>query len=287
MKKFFVCLTTFALVSNSFAANLPPVLPSENLNTIVSTINAKTYSYKNLIEYRKSADQKTSKEVETFYLAHPNYQSAVLPKASIENNKIVFMIGSEKASFAFEKLGLNLVVGDKTIFLDYSLTVAQIDKTLAESLNVKQVSYLNFFINDAQAFAPEMTAILLLGILLIYTARSIALADNFKEYIGRTLEWCNFFEGVSPSEELLAVYIDTYNRLSEKYTEVCIPGKFVLSSKGYSAEACKVLPEVKRCVKRKIEQKDKTAVDDSSRKQTKIIHYDDKEDRYFSAAAAK
>jgi hypothetical protein len=48
-----------------------------------------------------------------------------------------------------------------------------------------------------------------------------------------------------------------------------------------------VLPEVKRCVKRKIEQKDKTAVDDSSRKQPKIIHYDDKEDRYFSAAAAK
>jgi len=290
MKYFYVGLITLSLISNSFAANLPPVLPSENLNVIVSTLNLKKYNYKDLVEYTKKADIKKAKEIEAFYSTHPDFQNAELPKASVEDGKIIFIMNGHKSTIQFDKSGMNFTVGNKTIFLESTLSVALLAATISEFLGRSKYSFFNFVINEANAtdpFTASLAAVALVGVLFTWAVHKVNLANDFKEYIEGTKKWCEMFDGAQATDDMVKIYETTYNKLGDEFVRVCGPGLFVLKSKGYSGSACKALPEVKKCLKRKIDQM--ISVDSSSRSKVKSIEiqYNKDQDKYFSTNAEK
>ncbi len=286
MKYLILFTIILSLITNSFAVTISPTFQSENLSLIANTLNGSSHTYKDLIKIAQKTDPSRAKEIDIFYTTHPEYHAASMPQFTVEDNKLVFWVGSEKVNISLEKDGGVVTVGKKIIFLKYTLSVEQMAKVLNGTLTVKDFAFINIFINNAHAFSAEMTTILILGLVGIYVTRKVNLALQFKDYVHETVKWCNKFESVPSSPEILEIYTDTYNRLAEKFVDICVPGEFVLTSKGYDKEACEALPEVKRCIKRKIDQK-VTSVDNSSRTSKKEVHYDEKEDRYFSIVKEK
>lgn len=288
MRSFIIGLISSSMIFSSVATATVPQQPDVDLNLEVNFLNQSKGTYNELIATFKKADPKKAKELESFFSTHSSYKNAKLPKAVVENDKIAFMIDGEKVLYSIDKNGVTTILaGDKKVQLDYSMTIDQVVKKITDVLGEKKFSLINLIINDAHAMLTQGIVLAVLCFLFAYAVHSTQLADNFEAYIKSSKEWCAKLDEVAPTEDLVAVYRKLYNKLSDDYVEICLPGKFVLNSKGFSYGACRDLPEVKKCVKKKLDQFNSKTVNDSSRAQVKEMHYEEKLDRYVPTATSK
>ena len=288
MRAFVTGMTTFSMLITNVATAAIPVRPAVDLNRVANYLNEHKAPYKELVEDFKNVDSKKGYELERYIATHPDYHDVSLPKAIVENDKIVFVIEGVKTSITFGAKGaMDLSVQNKQIHLDYSMPIDQMSKTITEAVNAKEFSLVSFFIEDAQAMAPQAVALLGLSVFFAFAVHAVNLANNFKTHINSFKEWCSRLDGVAPNDDLIAIYGELYNKLGDEYIEVCVPGKFTLPSRGYQKDACRDLPEVKKCLKKKLDQVADKGINDSSRGQSKEIHYEKSLDKYIPTATSK
>ncbi|MGZ3808577.1 MAG: hypothetical protein ACXVCE_10865 [Bacteriovorax sp.] len=228
-KILFVNLISASLISNVVAATSDEkkilMAPTE---TVVNNFNNSTTTPAELIKNYQILNLEKAQELESFFKAHPEYLTVKIPKATLENGSLSFIIDGKKALFSLEREGkMTAYYMGKKIELNFAMTFDEMVKKISTSLDEKYASFfISFFIEDANAMG------LTVGVITVAATAASAyilygkyLQSEFKDYVAMAEKVCN---GI-PLEEAIST-LGLKNKLRKSYNQlVCTEEKDVVS----------------------------------------------------------
>jgi hypothetical protein len=268
-------ISSLMLINSSIALAFNDQISNDELLQISKTINSKKFSYKELVSDYQKYDVVRAKELESIFLANPQYQSVQIPKSTVEDGKLSFMIEGKKSLFSIDKQGrIDILIGDKKILLEYSMSPEQMIKKISDSLNEKKYSFVDFFIQKSYANPLD----LVLVAVIVWWIAGLYHEVPFVKVYRAAKKLCD-----APTEATTEA-VDSLKKAFD-YLTVNAPEKCV--GREVKSYVCKEIPSIKKCLKDKIDQIKNGAIDDSSRSQIKEKQQMDESTKHNSEGAVQ
>jgi hypothetical protein len=237
------------------------------------------------LDYYQSNDLKKYNELKA-YIDQSGLTKLDLAGLKIENEKVVFNNGKRSFLYQLDKNG-NVTVqeGKKQVSFSYASTLKDIEAKLHETFFSQHHVLLNYFFNEAHAYALEavIAAVVVFIVLAVYSSFK---KDKIQELVLNEDEFCSEVSKMDNDLADVSKMKNSYNKLSDAYMEVCLPKD---NGKGYSELVCETkVPKLKKCFKDKIESIQSSRVNNTGRGHVKpMVRYDTVSDKFVSQGLSK
>jgi hypothetical protein len=264
IKVFFINLLSLSMITSSMASTSSTRDSAKQLQWIAETINTNKLGPAEIIAKFQSFNPKKGQELEAFFAAHPDYRTIKIPKATVEDGKLSFLIEGKKVLFLIDKNeAMEVFANEKKIRLEFAMTFEETMKKISEILDEKKVSFFSFFIEDSQAglLALAGTAIIATGLTAVgvHALTELYLKTNFKDDVLTGQRGCKGipFEQVFTDVQKYITLRDLHDRLFDDDIAICVPvekKEINFLPTGYDKEACAAVHEVRLCLREKVEE---------------------------------
>lgn len=251
----------------------------------MATKNNTIETIESLTKELEKFDKNRAIELAKFTKKNGIDRRAKLSKVSLKDGKFHTVMAGENLSYHMQSdLSMVIEKGEKKTVLSYQMALEEMINEIERSLAEQEKHSAHFLINDANAFSMP-AAIIAFGAITLYSVYGMFEKEDFTSQMAETLKNCQNIPNAEINSSLIKDLSESYNHLSDKNIEVCLPGDS-FKFKGFSKEGCQKLQEAKRCFKSKIAVASRGSVKNSNRGSGKKIEFNPVKDRYESNAGA-
>jgi hypothetical protein len=246
-----VTLASTAMITNSFVGVLHAQEDVVFNTYALEEISSKTLVSKDALLYYKKGSEKKAKSLEAYFAKNPTYKNVQIPKPTIENGKLAFVVEGKKFTFSVDDKGV-LIEGDsKSISLPHSMSLEEKEKKIISSFGEKKFSFFNLIIPEANAEAGAVLLGSIAGgiVLAIVAVVVVALYVGYKTVKHFAFE--SAFEGIVkecekykelPKDQINIEEMQTaLHKMTQGYLTYCT--KWSL----YNSAYCDKIPSVQSC----------------------------------------
>lgn len=255
---------------------------ASEVELVAKKINSEIVSMQGALYFLKTNNQKKAVELEAFLSKNSQLKKLEFPRIIQDGGSLSFVIEGVKYNLNLLSDGkMALSFKNHELLLNRQMSLDEMNKMISLEMNKAQVSVFSYLIPESHA--SMFGALIITGVsILAYSIYDWYKGQNFNAMVNNFDDLCKRFKDSEQGRSDLDELKNAYNNLSDEFLRECAP-RGILYAREYDKEMCeKRVPAIKSCLRKLI--KDRSLIDDSSRKNKKELQYEPVKDKYLPAS---